>query len=381
MITHFLVFIAFLLGKLDTNSKSTFCVIGSVKTSSMQVLPFANVYVSDLGKGVTTNQDGEFALYLPIEAKDKTLTISYIGYKKKSHILAGVDERLQFVMEEESIILGEITVGSLTAQSVIEKAIGNISLNYLNTGIYLTAFNRETRYENDNFAYMGEALTITYSAPFFDFISENQVKVLKGQIVSSPNLVSNNYKTEVVNGIEGTVFLDFIKIQPSFTKLRLLRNYHFEFASSSKLDGVECYQIKFYSDLQKYRGQLIIEKKNYAFVKAIIELTPVGLRGISKGTHKVESYKINSSYRQIGDRWCFSNGQAIVEFRESKSPLKVSKIVVDAVVTEMNLKDVVPFRSSEINKNNTFSNSVKLKYDTSFWKKQNIIKLPKKYFQ
>jgi hypothetical protein len=61
--------------------------------------------------------------------------------------------------------------------------------------------------------------------------------------------------------------------------------------------------------------------------------------------------------------------------------LKVSKIVVDAVVTEMNLKDVVPFRSSEINKNNTFSNSVKLKYDTSFWKKQNIIKLPKKYFQ
>lgn len=364
-------------------AQNYFTVKGFVQTAQNMKIQNAHIYVPSLGIGVTTNADGYFELNLPAVAKGESMVVSHIGYKKETNPVSGGNEVLSITLEEDVLALNEIEIRGLSPATVMLKVIENLPINYAESPCYMTAFNREEFYENESLIYIGEALTKTYSVPYYDFVSDNQVCVLKGQYVEKKEKLKRNEVkgVDVINGITGTVFLDIIKRKRSFIKKATLAKYVFEFGEDIASEGRACYQIKFNTDYENYKGVFVIEKGSYAIVSAEIALTKKGLADLKTNGLVVTSFEIKAQYRKDGstNRWYFTQGQALVNFFGVKEVVR--KIIVQCVVTQLGLEKVVPFRSGEVTRNSTFAFSVKKKYDSSFWSNQNIIRPPKNYYK
>ncbi|CAN5451952.1 DUF5686 family protein [soil metagenome] len=93
-------------------------------------IPFANVYFSGTDIGMTTNFDGLYRLRT--SSKVDTLIVSYIGYNKKSRLVAkGKEQVINFQLESTVTRLQEIVVyaGENPAFEIIRKAVKNKNKN------------------------------------------------------------------------------------------------------------------------------------------------------------------------------------------------------------------------------------------------------------
>ena len=85
-----------------------------VDAKNGDVLPFATLSVEGSNMTTVSNSEGEFSLKIPKEIQDKTITVSYIGYKNKI-------VRISELKQEKSRIALEPMMVSLPEVSVISK--------------------------------------------------------------------------------------------------------------------------------------------------------------------------------------------------------------------------------------------------------------------
>lgn len=100
-----------------------FTVSGRV-ISNGEVLPYANVYISKLSKGVITNDDGRFELN-NIVPGTYTVASSFAGFKKQSKTVVISDKEvvLNFDLIEDSSLDEVVVTGTLKAVSRLESPV------------------------------------------------------------------------------------------------------------------------------------------------------------------------------------------------------------------------------------------------------------------
>lgn len=119
---HVLSVLLLTLFSLGTYAQSS-TVSGTVIAEDGLPLPGATILLKGTSTGASTDFDGNFSIQLT-DATNKTLVISYIGYKTEEVILTGMNQVINVTLLEDSNALDEVVlVGSSVTQS--RKKLGN----------------------------------------------------------------------------------------------------------------------------------------------------------------------------------------------------------------------------------------------------------------
>jgi len=115
---HKYLILFFSLVSIHTFSQT---VSGFVKDKKGDALPFATVLVSDLNKGTLANEDGKYAVQVPIGNHE--LVFRFLGHSpnsKKVNIEKSTDKiEINVVLEEQAVSLAEVNVGGLKEDPAI----------------------------------------------------------------------------------------------------------------------------------------------------------------------------------------------------------------------------------------------------------------------
>jgi hypothetical protein len=93
-----------------------------------EMLVGANVFISDLKKGTTTDGNGNFTIVMP--SGEHIINISYLNHDEKV-VLVNIyeDAKLQVVLEEIPMLLEEVVVQDKAAREAITSNIGQVQLS------------------------------------------------------------------------------------------------------------------------------------------------------------------------------------------------------------------------------------------------------------
>ena len=169
--------------------------LNGIVISEIQVpISYAHVYSKSLRSGTFTNEKGEFRFVMDSTSFPLKLSISHIGYQSKTIQYAERASDITITLHQSTRELSEVSVTGLSALQVIQQALQVLDSSIANNAIYVTSFVREKLTKVDSLVYTAEVLTKSYSLPYFDFISDNQVTVLKGRYDSSiPDSLIHTY--------------------------------------------------------------------------------------------------------------------------------------------------------------------------------------------
>ena len=96
-------------------------------------IPYAHVGIAEKGVGTISNEQGRFALRIPAENMNDTLTISYIGYETKRLLISSIPSSVELC--PSNIQLKEVTVKPKKEKTLgRRKGTGNSSFAFQSIG-------------------------------------------------------------------------------------------------------------------------------------------------------------------------------------------------------------------------------------------------------
>ena len=101
-------------------------IIGSVKDSNGDILPYVNIYIKDSYRGTTSNAEGQYEIDIS-KAGEYAITFQFLGFKTQTQNIKIVrfPYTLNVIMEDENINLKEVIIDSKEnpANRIIRMAI------------------------------------------------------------------------------------------------------------------------------------------------------------------------------------------------------------------------------------------------------------------
>ncbi len=113
----------------NTNSTQKITVSGTVKgNKNGELLIGANIYFTNLSKGVSTNTEGKFVLQVPVG--EYVINFSYLNHEEKVVSLkAYQDGELNIELDENPTVLEEVVVQDRAHRDAVTSNIGQIQIN------------------------------------------------------------------------------------------------------------------------------------------------------------------------------------------------------------------------------------------------------------
>ncbi len=124
-----------------------------VEQGSNALIPFVTVQIKGVALGTITEEDGRFAVKIPLQYANDTLIFSSVGYQKKEVLMSSLKEDFEneIVLEIYIEELDEVTVvrgRERDPVKVLKKAIRKIKSNYPRKPFTYDAYYREQIVEN-----------------------------------------------------------------------------------------------------------------------------------------------------------------------------------------------------------------------------------------
>ncbi|HNZ62397.1 MAG TPA: carboxypeptidase-like regulatory domain-containing protein, partial [Paludibacteraceae bacterium] len=152
-----------------------------VDAKNGDVLPFATLSVEGSNMTTVSNSEGEFSLKIPKEIQDKTITVSYIGYKNKIVRISELkQEKSRIALEPMMVSLPEVSVISKNAEDLIAEVLDRRFKNYPDQELMMTAFYRETIKKNRSYVSLSEAIVDILKQPYASF-RQDQAELYKSR--------------------------------------------------------------------------------------------------------------------------------------------------------------------------------------------------------
>lgn len=124
---------------------------------------FANVTIENTFIGVMANNEGEFALHIPVEHKNKNVIISRLGFVSDTISSCKARQKVLVKLAPRQIQLSEIVVKPINPLDILRKAVRRIPENYSSAPVYLHAYYRElVKTDNAFVKYADAACKIYY---------------------------------------------------------------------------------------------------------------------------------------------------------------------------------------------------------------------------
>jgi hypothetical protein len=133
-----------------------------ISQENQMPVEFANVTIEDTFIGVMANNEGEFALHIPVEHKGKNIIISRLGFTSDTIFSFKPNQKVLVTLAPQQIQLSEIVVKPINPLNILRKAVRKIPENYSCVPVYLHAYYRELIKTDDAFVKYADAACRIY---------------------------------------------------------------------------------------------------------------------------------------------------------------------------------------------------------------------------
>ena len=298
-----------------------------VDVKNGDVLPFATLSVE--GSNITTvsNSEGEFSLKIPKEFQDKTLTVSYIGYKNRILKISELkQENSRITLEPMIVSLPEINVISTDAENLVLSVLENRYKNYPEEELLMTAFYRETIKKNRFYVSLSEAIVDILKQPYSSF-RQDQAELYKSRKQSDYKKM-DTLVFKLMGGPYNSLYMDVMKNPDYLFTESILDNYEFSFDRTTYIDHQLIYIVNFkqrpFVNIPLYYGKLYIDAESLALRSAIFHLDLTDKEKsasllIRKKPLNAKVFLTNASYRmdyiEKGGKWYYNYSRIELDFK------------------------------------------------------------------
>lgn len=283
---------------------------------------FANIGIEGTYLGAASDFEGKFILELSDEISDNTIRISAVGFKPKSvkvsEWLSETDLKVLLAPANYGISEVDIKAKSKIAYGIIRTAANLVEENYPQNSFAMTydynasegIYDKNTSAlkvsVHDKLAYTNRSYADSYKSRAYQFDetdTKDEHPVLK----------------EGVNWMEQLLLADVVRVTGNVLSLKTIDDFEIDVKEESIYNNDSVWVITYNclkptiantacTDVENYKGTIIISKDNYAILKNTVSVTrgkslAVGNTFMSSpGTSKNEvSFTMESSYNKIGD--------------------------------------------------------------------------------
>ncbi len=400
----------FLFFSTGLSAQSTIVLTGKIVDKiTKEPIAYAHIGIPEQGIGTTSGHDGKFKFKVPRRYANSNMMVSFMGYKtfKQPINTVTVPARIELSRAQNELPEILVTDGDW-ALNIIREAVKAIPKNYPKQSTRHLAFYRESRTDKDSqYIYLAEGVLNIYKKSYKSK-KEGQVSLVEGRRINLLNPLDTIISRGLNSGHMAAHRFDFVYNREDFLQERYFPCYKYWLESMTTYNGKSVYVIAFDKDEDaplvttkkgfgkekatfengfnifrigpkkkrslhaRMRGKLYIEKETFAIIRGDFEITKEGLKKyddypLYAGSWKANSYKVN--YRQIGDRWYFSDA-----FR--KGHYGSGGIYSNEVkMTEINPEKGKPIPYDErLHRNQRFSRMTGT-YDPNFWAEYNTTPL------
>jgi hypothetical protein len=393
MLTAFFLLVASTAGNAigeQNSSQDLITVRGRVIDAQTRTpLIFATIMVKNSNVGIVTNIDGEFTLKVSPSATD--IEVSYLGYRNKTVTISSLNNNNINVITLESapIPIREIIVRPVNAQYVVERAISNISSNYVNVPNQMTAFYRETIRKNRNYVSIGEAVVHIFKAPYSNDARFDATRIYKGR-QSSDVARMDTVLFKLQGGPITSLQLDVVKNTESILTKEAMQNYNYSLSGVIEIDDKPHYIIDFvqkpYIEQPLFMGSFFINIETFAITEIefgfnlankeaaaaiFIKRKPLGVNVYPE----VATYR--TKYREQDGKLHFIYSRAEVSFKldwRRRLFHTYYTVMTEIAVTDRTDREVVRITNDErIRPGDVFVERVSAFTDPEFWGEYNVI--------
>lgn len=253
-----------------------------------------------------TNIEGEFSLKVPKEHLDKTVTVSFLGYKTQTIALSKFDsENMVIKLSVVATKLTEINISTIKdAKKLFQEVLKRKTENYYGNESLMTAFYRESIKKGRKNASLSEAILEVYKNPTKSSKKDN-LKLIKSRKSTNYSRL-DTLALKLQGGPFSTLYTDLMKYPEYVFTDENMEYYEFSFDGRSQIDNHQVYVLSFRQKPNVlspfYYGKLYVDVTSLALLRADYQLN-VSNRALTsamfvkKKPRKVRAYPLEASYR------------------------------------------------------------------------------------
>lgn len=358
-------------------------------------MPYANISSKSNSIGTATNSNGAYKLIISDHNQKDELLISFIGYTSKRIPIPLSSQTLDIVLEKEQTELTEVVLKGFTAETIVKKALEQIPVNYFEQPYISTGFYRVSSQKDREYIHLSEAVFDVYHSksekPYQQFRLDKKRSIKDEEASKGIDLglsPSGIFGFDIVNTIDDIDFLS----------KKGFKTHSFKIDGHLLVEGREAYKVSFDQNTDKfagYKGYMLIDKTNFAFLYFDFGLSPKGIKNfkygdaglralmkiigihisMSKNQYQIEYKNINGHYylNKVGN-------DARLHFKSERNHYNFKADTrVDYIVTSNQLDTVSRFANEETLKKGRLIEEQASYLDPDFWKDYTII-LPTQNF-
>ena len=340
-----------------------------------QPIPNAQVGVADNRIGTSTNEDGRFALNIPLEFQKEPLEVALLGYRKYRQPLPSLPgPELRIELQISPAALGEVRV-TASVLGIVREAVARIPRNYPVRPTRLTGFYRES--DNDSLGrprYLVEGLLTVFKAPYQQRTADGEVQIRQSRKVDL-RPVGQAVRVDWAGGPFIAHRGDFVHRRTQFIDPAHFRDYDYRLASGSSYAGRPVYVVAFAPKAghrrADFEGRMYVDQDSYAFLGAEWHYTPSGLR---RAPELADSRALRVAYQPYAGRWHLKT-----VWWQTRAKLPVGPLLHyfgEFLTTAIDTAQVAPLMYLERAQYHDVFLRNAVAYDSAFWQGQTTLLPP-----
>jgi hypothetical protein len=360
-----------------------------VDSHNSQPLPYASIAIINDNISIIANEEGSFALKIPLRLSQAEVYVSCLGYHPLKIAIPPLgDSPVTFPLQRDVVSLQEVIIRNPDPLSLIKSAIHKISLNYSTTACNMTGFYREVIRKNNDYQMVSEAALDLYKSSYSQAVNDDRIRLLKSRkLVNYKNL--DTLMVKIKAGLNTCIMLDIAKNIPDFLDERYLSEYTYGIPDMVKYNDELSFVIPFQQRENiagpHFCGEIFINANNLAILGANFEINPSQLDNIADQitTYKKRKYILTPqkigykvSYRPLNGRYYLHHTRFEIAFKVRRRHHLFSKsyhVISEMATSNIDTLDVKKIPKNEACPVNAIFSEVVGKYDENFWGKENII--------
>ena len=361
-----------------------------VDEETAEPLAFATIALKNKGKGMVTNNNGDFGMKISPDLITDTLSVSYLGYlRREIPVKNSFGNNLTIRMKKEFISIPEIIIRNQNPQEIIFHALKAIPHNYGDTPASMTGFYREGVMKKSELQTYSEAILQIYKSSYSGTFLGDQMKVYKSRKIENIDR-SDTLAIRLKAGLSTCLDLDGAKNSFDFLSRESQSDYSYRMTDIVTYDEESAYVIDFEQrdnvDLPLYKGTIYINTVDYGILNAEFEINPKQIHKmknsyISASSHGYDTWPLSAkysvSYRKMNNRYFLNHVRGDLVFTSTKKKKLFHtqfKVFFELAITETDLTNVVRFERDELAPVHSIFSKTISHYDPLFWGNQDFLR-------
>jgi len=358
-------------------------------SKTKQPLEFASIIVSGTNISTISNLDGKFLLKVPTKVLNKSVTISYLGYKNKVIKLQNFSKGMEIKMMESYENLPNVSIVSGDPRYILKRVMKNRDKNYPSQPLIMNAFYRESIKKRRKYASLSEAVVEIYKQPY-QVLAKDQIKLFKSRKSTDYRKI-DTLVIKLQGGPYNNINMDLIKNKDLLFSEDFFDLYDFTLDKTINLNNKPVFVINFVqrSSIVEplFKGKLYIDVSSYALTKAVFSLNLENLKKASKYFVKKKPAKADVipvhtkyivDYVNNSGKWYYNYGRIELSFKikwDKKVFNSLYHMIIEMAITDWKINiDHKSLRNKEKLKHNVIINDRASGFsDSEFWGDYNVI--------